>query len=238
MAPNSGDIISPVALITASFLEYPCSRYLSIFSTTTIALSTSIPMAAASPPRLIMFRFIPIIFMKMNDIRRATGKMTAVTSVMRSFRRKSKSISTVSSAPMRMASLTLFTDLLMKSVMSYHLVTFTSEGNPFSSSLQRLSTSCMMDTALVPGCFITVTSTAGFRLLSQAMKVSCMAGSISAMSFRNMGTAPFRSIMVLPTSSMLKNLLSAMFRYSLFSSSRRPTNCRSLALFSFSSTDL
>ncbi len=141
-------------------------------------------MAAASPPRLIRFRFIPASLIKMKVMSNATGIIMMVTRVIRNLLKNRRRIKNVSKAPRNMASRTLLMAALIKSVISYHFVSSMFRGITPESSPRRCSTSFMIETAFVPGCLITVTRTAGFKLLSHAINVSLTAGSISAISDR------------------------------------------------------
>ena len=212
VAPRRGGMISLVACITASLRGKPFSRYRSIFSTTTMALSIRIPIAAAIPPRLIRFRFAPNSLMKIKVINRAMGMIATVTNVMRIRRRKRNKMTMVSNAPNNIASRTLAMDRRIKSVMSYHFFTRTFVGNTFCRSFHRFSTSCIMTTALVPCCLITVISTAGLRSLSQARNVSFYAGSMVAISDRKIGVASLCATIVFLISSIFRKRLSAMLR--------------------------
>ena len=62
-----GPATSPVPFFADSKLSYPSSRYLNIFSTTTIALSTNIPRANINENKTIMFMVMPSALRMMND---------------------------------------------------------------------------------------------------------------------------------------------------------------------------
>ena len=53
--------------IAASSLEYPSEFKRNIFSSTTIALSTSIPTARANPPSVSIFKVIPLKYKSIKD---------------------------------------------------------------------------------------------------------------------------------------------------------------------------
>ena len=59
-------LTSLVPLIAASITLSPSSRFLKILSTTTMALSTSIPAPNANPPSVITFKVRPLKYMRLN----------------------------------------------------------------------------------------------------------------------------------------------------------------------------
>ena len=58
-----GPVISPIALIVADFESIPSPIHRSTFSRTTIASSTTMPMASTSPNNVRLFRLNPSKYM-------------------------------------------------------------------------------------------------------------------------------------------------------------------------------
>jgi len=79
-----------------------CFRCRSMFSRTTMALSTSMPTAKEMPARETTFRLRPKSFMKMKVPMMEMGMDTATMTVDEKLRRKSSSTMTASAPPMRM----------------------------------------------------------------------------------------------------------------------------------------
>ena len=71
-----------------------------MFSSTTMELSTSMPMASAMPPRVSTLSVRPEKYMKMRAHSTENGMEKATTSVGRTDLRNSASTTTASSAPM------------------------------------------------------------------------------------------------------------------------------------------
>ena len=65
-----------------------------MFSTTTTAASTSMPMAMARPPRLMRFALMPDWPMRMKVASAASGSVTATTSAARKLPRNKSSSTT------------------------------------------------------------------------------------------------------------------------------------------------
>ncbi|MNX72516.1 hypothetical protein D3C86_1038720 [compost metagenome] len=85
-----------------------------MFSTSTMASSTSSPMAIASPPRVMVLTEIPKAFMNRKVTTNERGMAVRVMKVVRKFNRKRKSTISTRIAPSRRASSTLATDASMK----------------------------------------------------------------------------------------------------------------------------
>ena len=86
--PITGPVTSSIALHEASRGLSPCSIQRSTFSTTTIASSTTIPIASTSPKSERLLRLKPRAAMKANVPTIATGTATSGISVARQFCRK------------------------------------------------------------------------------------------------------------------------------------------------------
>ena len=78
----------PVPVIIASLKELPSSRFLTIFSRTTIALSTSIPAPRASPPNVIILIVKLLKYIRLKVAIIETGMAMLITSVVPIRRRK------------------------------------------------------------------------------------------------------------------------------------------------------
>ena len=84
----TGPVISSMALIVASRGAYPCAIQRSTFSTTTIASSTTIPIASTSPNSERLFSEKPINAMTANVPINDTGTSIIGMSVARQSWRK------------------------------------------------------------------------------------------------------------------------------------------------------
>ncbi len=78
-----------------------------MFSSTTMALSTSMPMPSASPPRVIRFRVNPPKYISAKVATTEMGMAVAMMAVLRMLRRKKSSTTTASRPPYRMEEPTL-----------------------------------------------------------------------------------------------------------------------------------
>ena len=70
-----------------------------MFSSTTIASSTTRPTATARPPRVMMFRVIPVTCITTSAVSTDSGMLTAATSVERRLNRNRKIVITANRAP-------------------------------------------------------------------------------------------------------------------------------------------
>ena len=110
------------------------------FSTSTMASSTSDPMAIAMPPRLMVLMVYPIRLRTSTDIITDKGRGNQEISVVRIFIRKKNSTTITNSAPSSSDSCRLEMELSMKELwrnMSVEI--FTSEGRVDFSSSSDLS---------------------------------------------------------------------------------------------------
>ena len=89
-------------------------RWRNTFSTSTIASSTSEPMAIAMPPRLIVLMVSPKRWSVSSETMSERGMVTSEITVVRTFMRKSRSTMTTKMPPSKSAFFTLSMALLMK----------------------------------------------------------------------------------------------------------------------------
>ena len=88
VAATMAPVTSPIDLRTASRRERPCSISRATFSTTTIASSTTSPIASTRPNRVTVFVVSPSAFMNANVPMSETGIVTAGIKVARQSCRK------------------------------------------------------------------------------------------------------------------------------------------------------
>ena len=105
--PTKGTRISRIALRIASARDWPASRCITMFSTTTMASSITSPTAAASPPSVIRLKLSPMICSAMNVTPMVAGITSPATSEVPQSRRNRTMMSDARIRPSRMASRTL-----------------------------------------------------------------------------------------------------------------------------------
>ena len=133
------------------------------FSTSTIASSTSEPMAIANPPRLIVLIVSPKPYITNTAINIAKGIAVNEITVVRKFIKKKKSTTTTNTAPSSKALRILPIELSMKrDCRKISVDTLTSPGSVRCKSRIDSSTRSVSSSVFVFGCFVTVTNTAGF----------------------------------------------------------------------------
>ena len=110
--------ISAVPRRAAVIASSPCSMCRKMFSRTTTASSIRMPMTSDSAISVIMLIVKPAIHMKKNVETTDVGSASAVMSVDRQSRMKTKMTSTAISAPKTIASRTCFTFSRMNSASS------------------------------------------------------------------------------------------------------------------------
>ena len=98
--------ISLAPSAAAVIASAPSSRLRAMFSSTTMALSTSMPMASAIPPRLMMFRVMLALCISMKVAITDTGIATETTAVVQALRRNRYSTKIASRPPNRAAPVT------------------------------------------------------------------------------------------------------------------------------------
>ena len=116
--PITGPVTSCIALNDASRGESPCSIHRSTFSTTTIASSTTMPIASTSPNSERLLRLKPRAAMKAKVPTIATGTATSGMSVARQFCRKSSTTRATKRIASRSVLSTSAFDSSMKGVVS------------------------------------------------------------------------------------------------------------------------
>ena len=95
---NAGTAICGAPSRIACSSALPSSRLRLMFSISTVASSTRMPTASASPPSVMMLIVSPSADRMMSDIRIESGIETAMISVLRQLPRKSRIISAVRQA--------------------------------------------------------------------------------------------------------------------------------------------
>ncbi len=104
--------------IAASRGATPCSTFVAMFSSTTTALSTTIPIAIARLAIEMMLMVHPIVHRKMNARISENGIVSAMISAERTLRRKKKAVSTTNTNAQRTVSATLEMDWVICSLVS------------------------------------------------------------------------------------------------------------------------
>ena len=93
-----GTAISPAPSMTASYRPLPMCRCRSMFSIVTVASSTKMPTARASPPSVMMLMVCPIKCSTISDVKMERGIEIATITVVRQLPKKSNNMSAVSPA--------------------------------------------------------------------------------------------------------------------------------------------
>ena len=107
-----------MALIVASRGDRPCSMWCSTASTTTIASSTTMPMASTRPNSVRLFRLKPIAAMTANVPMMATGTATSGMIADRQFCRNSSTTMATRITASRSVLKTSLIDSVMNGVVS------------------------------------------------------------------------------------------------------------------------
>ena len=142
-----------------------CLSRLYTFSTSTMASSTSEPMAMAMPPRLMVLTVYPIRWSMSTAMMMLMGRAVTEMRVVRRFIRKKNSTTITNSAPSSSASCRLDIDVSMKSLWRKMSVdTCTSAGRVRAMSAISRSMASVSDRVPAPCCLVTVMSTAGWPL--------------------------------------------------------------------------
>ena len=160
------------------------------FSTSTMASSTSEPMAMAIPPRLMVLMVSPMKCKVSMETSSERGSVTSEMTVVRTLARNRNKTMTTKMPPSKSDFFTLLMELSMKRLWRKMSVdTFTSGGRFFCRSFSEASSLSVSSNVLVEGCLVTVISTAGFPL-SEAVPSLGAFGPIrtSAMSSSSTGT--------------------------------------------------
>ena len=111
---NKGNAISSQASKMASRLDLPISRCWCIFSIVTVAWSTRMPIASASPLKVMMLIVCPNKLSSSTPINIETGMVITTIKLLRQSRRNSKTIKPVNNAPSPPSVIKLFTAFTTK----------------------------------------------------------------------------------------------------------------------------
>ncbi len=131
------------------------------FSTSTIASSTTMPMATASPPSVIEFTLSPNRSNTMIVIPIDKGMALKVIKVIRALKRKRNSTKATMIAPSRRASSRLPIDSSMKSDWRYRVTSSTPSGMERCKDAIASSTSAVSSKVSKPGDLVTLMITPG-----------------------------------------------------------------------------
>jgi hypothetical protein len=131
-ATNAGVTICAAPSRMAVRTSLPCSRCQLMFSMVTVASSTRMPTASASPPRVMMFSVWPSAESAMIEARIASGIEVAMITVERQEPRKSRIIRLVRAAAMTPSLTTPEIAALTKSDWSLSSVILSDDGSPAS----------------------------------------------------------------------------------------------------------
>ena len=173
------------------------------FSTSTMASSTSEPMAMASPPRVMVLMLMPRALSTIIATRNEMGIVTSEMTVVRTLARNIIRMITTKMAPSMSDFCTLSMLLSMKSAwrkMSVEICT--SEGRVCLRSSSARSRCFVRSMVLVLGCFVTVRSTADWaRSLATPSFGDWLPIFMSATSARVTTLSPFFFTMLVPSFS-------------------------------------
>ena len=132
----------------------PFSRNLTMFSLTTMAASSTMPTAKASPAREMTFRDLPVSCKTMKVVSRDTGMAVAISNIPRTFRRNHHNTPIASRMPISRLPVTRFTARWMNTDASKDCCTSrpsSISGPARNSSITRL-TSVNAASTLAPFC--------------------------------------------------------------------------------------
>ena len=163
-----------------------------MFSTSTMASSTSSPIATAIPPRVITLidSSVPVITPMSLNVRTViasdSGMALREMNVVRTFIRNRNSTISTRTAPTTSASPTLYTPRSMNSRSSYRLVSnTTSAGSDGSTSANAPLTRSVRSRVSVCGCLVTVMATPGCPLMLASPRFTCAPSATRATSLSN-----------------------------------------------------
>ncbi len=114
VASNVGTPTSPAPLMIAASSGSPRCTWRSMFSITTVPLSTRMPTASAKPPSVIVLSVCPPMYMTSTAVMIESGIDARMISVSRQLPRNSRIISAVRPAAMRPPIMTLLSAALTK----------------------------------------------------------------------------------------------------------------------------
>ena len=144
---------SPVPCTAASLGFSPRAMCVETFSSTTMASSTTMPMAMASADIEMMFRVLPVAYRYISEASRASGMDRTMMKVDFQFPRKRKTTSITTRKVMMMVSMRVRIVLMISREPSTIVVIFTSEGSVFSICASCFLTPLMTFTVLASLCF-------------------------------------------------------------------------------------
>ncbi len=148
-----GAVIWAIASLVASAGDISgCSAIMcSTASTTTIASSTTIPIASTSANSEMVFAEKPSASIAAKVPTSATGTAMIGTRVARRLPRKMKTTAATSTKASIRVEITLWIEALTKTVVSYGISQVTSSGKRSAMSVIALRTAVAVATALAPG---------------------------------------------------------------------------------------
>ena len=149
--PMMGPVTSSIARSAASLGERPCSIHRSTFSTTTIASSTTMPIASTSPNSDSELRLNPSACMKASVPTIATGTEISGMRVARHFCRNRSITRATRITAMPSVRSTSRCDSSTKGVVSYTTRAWSPVGNRDLSASRRSRTCSAVCSALEPG---------------------------------------------------------------------------------------
>ena len=114
--------------------DIPCSIFVNIFSMTTIASSTTKPMASTTASKVKMLMVNPATYIIKKEAINDTGIARTGINVVRQLRKKRKMIKTTKRKASKIVSSTSLIELRMNTVLSKAIVASISSGRSFSKS--------------------------------------------------------------------------------------------------------
>ena len=175
----------------------PASMWRLVFSSTTIASSTTNPVATVSAIRLRLLSEKPSRYITPKVPSSETSVATAGMTVARTLRRKALTTRTTSMIAMASVSSTSCSDERMECVRSVATCSLMSCGSCSCRSGSSARTASTVSMAFAPGCSVTSTITAGSPLNRPSVLMFSTLSETSAMSDRRM-PAPLRQATTRP----------------------------------------
>ena len=151
---------SPVPCTAASLGFSPRARCVDTFSRTTIASSTTIPIAIASADMEMMFSVLPVANRYTSEARSAIGMDSTMITVDLKFPRNRNTTSITTMNVINIVSTKVWMVLIISVEPSLITVILISEGSVFSICLSCFFISRITLTVLAPDCFWIVTRAA------------------------------------------------------------------------------
>ena len=153
-----------VPAAAAAKAPMPCLRLRTMFSITTMASSTTMPVARTSANRLMVFTEKPVSQIAATVPISATGMVIAGMIVARAERRKAKITTTTITVASPMDFITSFIEPSMKVPSSDVTISWTPSGIADCSSATATATSCEIDSVLPTDCRVISRPTAVWPL--------------------------------------------------------------------------